>query len=511
MNLDPKSLIIHPFLFAIFPLVFIYSHNVHELPIKYIAIPILLTSFVIFLLLILLKWLFKNSTKAGIVLSFLLILFIVYGNLHTELFGVKIGGINIGSNTTLIIPFSIIFVLGIYYLVKTKNKLDKASTIFNAVSLTLIFIISLNAGIYFLENPEIKYSENLEVLLLPDVKQTNLHDIYYIILDEYAGSDSLEKDYDFDNSDFILELSERGFFIPSTSYSNYPNSLLSVPSSLNMQYLNFLSEELGTESKDRRLLVEIWNNNLVMKNLKSKGYHITSFYEGMGAGVAGSLSLLDERLCGDDYVNDDLKKELVMTYIPISYFHDQLLISETRSKLLCIFSELTEIKDRISQPIFVYAHMKIPHAPYVFDSDGNPVNFNHRTADRLTQKKYYLEQLIFTNKKIIETVDIILAKSQNPPIIIIQSDHGERTGIDWDNPTKEMIRQGLNNLNVYYLPNGTDSLYDSITPVNSFRVIFNEYFNADFELLEDKIYWQTQERPFDIKDVTEILMNVDNS
>jgi len=150
-----------------------------------------------------------------------------------------------------------------------------------------------------------------------------------------------------------LALSERDFYIPSTSYSNYPNTLLSVPSALNMQYLNFLGEEVGVESKDRRLVSEIWNNNLVMKNLKSKGYHITSFYEGMGAGVEGSPHLLDERLCGDDYVNDDLKRELVTTYLPLSYFYDELLISEVRSKLLCIFSELTEIKERTTQPVFV--------------------------------------------------------------------------------------------------------------------------------------------------------------
>ena len=42
------------------------------------------------------------------------------------------------------------------------------------------------------------------MLLLSDVEQTNLPDIYYIILDEYAGTDSLQKDFNFDNSDFYL-------------------------------------------------------------------------------------------------------------------------------------------------------------------------------------------------------------------------------------------------------------------------------------------------------------------
>jgi len=193
MKLDRKSLIIHPFLFAIFPIVFIYTHNIHELPIKFIVIPILLALFVIIVILLLLRLLFKSSTKAGIVLSFVLILFIVYGNLHTELFGFEIAGINIGSNTILVIPFSIIFGLGIYFLVKTKNKLENPSKLFSVVSITLILVVSLNAGLFYAQNPEIKHSENLEILSLPNVEQANLPDIYYIILDGYAGSTSLKK------------------------------------------------------------------------------------------------------------------------------------------------------------------------------------------------------------------------------------------------------------------------------------------------------------------------------
>ena len=500
---DLKSLIIHPFLFAIFPVVLIFSF-IYELPINYLALLILLISVVIFLLLILLRWIFKDSTKAGIVLSFLLILFIGFAYLHTELFGVEIGGINIGSYTALLIPFSIIFFLGIYYLIKTKNKLNNASKIFNIVSLALILIVVFYTGIYNSENMEINSSKNLELLVLPDVEQTNLPDIYYIILDEYAGSVSLQKEFNFDNSDFYSALSKRGFYMPSTNYSNYPYTLLSVPSVLNMQYLNFLSEELGTESTDASPLGELLEKNLVMQNLKSKRYHIVSFYAGTNA--AGSTLFVNEKLCVDQYILSELKG-LVMRFIPLSYSDSRQSYHDKRSEILCTFSEIPKIMDRISQPIFVYAHMSIPHDPYVFDADGNPVTFSSKTSDQSTEKKFYLEQLKFTNKKVIETVDAILSKSEKPPIIIIQSDHGERIGIDWDNPTKEMIRQGFNNLNAYYLPNdGKNSLYDSISPVNSFRVIFNEYFNADFELLDDKYYWlKSDERPYDLKDVTEIL------
>lgn len=498
-----KSLIIHPFLFIISPIVFILSY-VNEVPINYLVLPILLTSAIVLLLLVLLRWIFKSGTKAGIVLSFLLILLILYGYLHEKLFGVEIWGINVGSYATLLVPFSIVFFFGIYYLAKTKNKLNRATIICNVTSLGLILIVISSVGINGLVNSEIKHSEGLEVLSLPMGEQTDLPDIYYIILDEYAGSASLQKDFNFDNSNFYSALSERGFYVQSTSYSNYPYTMLSIPSSLNMQYLNFLGERLGVESTDTRPIIEILKNNLVMENLKSKGYHIVSFYAGTKA--ESSTQLVDEQLCGDEYAIYELMY-LMTKFTPVSYFQPIQTHHDKKGEILCTFSEISRIKDRISKPIFVYAHMMIPHEPYVFDTDGNPVTFNPEITDQSTKERLYLEQLKFANKKTIEAVDAILAKSKNPPIIIIQSDHGERTGIDWDNPTKEMIRRGFNNLNAYYLPNdGKNALYDTITPVNSFRVIFNEYFNADFELLDDKSYWlKSDEMPYDLKDVTEIL------
>ena len=59
-------------------------------------------------------------------------------------------------------------------------------------------------------------------------------------------------------------------------------------------------------------------------------------------------------------------------------------------------------------------------------------------------------------------------------------------------------------LNALYLPDdGAAELYDSMTPVNTFRVIFNTYFDTDFDLLEDRSYLATYEQPYDFLDVTD--------
>src|SRR6266849_1590823 len=54
------------------------------------------------------------------------------------------------------------------------------------------------------------------------------------------------------------------------------------------------------------------------------------------------------------------------------------------------------------------------------------------------------------------------------------------------------VEQVMHILNAYYLPGGGSSaLYDTITPANSFRVVFNYYFQAGLPLLEDKCYFST--------------------
>ena len=127
----------------------------------------------------------------------------------------------------------------------------------------------------------------------------------------------------------------------------------------------------------------------------------------------------------------------------------------------------------------------------------------------------YVEEYKELRKKILESIDEILLNSDTSPIIILQSDHGSEFP---DSASMEnKIREKMANFNSYYLPyGGEEILYDEITPVNSFRVIFNYYFNGDYDLLDDKSYWSLF-NPFEIneqsyfEDVTRLLENSDNN
>ena len=370
----------------------------------------------------------------------------------------------------------------------------------------ILLIISLIISYYIFfeivesKNSIMEFPNNFEMLLVEKTKEKNLPDIYYIILDEYAGTESLKHNFGFDNSNFYDHLTKKGFFISSNSYSNYPYTLLSIPSSLNMQYLDF-NNNMNESKKLMSQIRYITDNNLVMKNLSENGYYMTSFFAGKEA--IGNDDLIDEKICGERYF---------LSHNVAKIFSEERL-KEKRNEILCTFKKMVEIKDKTTQPIFVYAHFALPHDPFVLNANGDLQIFEETDSNYEESKKAYIEQLKFANKMTMDVIDDILLDSNRKAIIIIQSDHGERTKINWKNPTEEMIKQGLNNINAIYFPNTTNNFsYEKISNVNSFRIIFNEYFNTEFELLDDKYFWmESSTPPFNIIDVTKIIRNGDES
>ena len=353
-------------------------------------------------------------------------------------------------------------------------------------------------------NPiKVNSNEEYEKSLFYLSENFDRRDIYLIILDEYAGKKTLQKEFGYNNEKFYSELTKRGFFLPEINHSNYPYTKLSIPSILNMHYLNFLSDETIETSKNDSSIKAALEKNLVMQNLKNNGYEIFTFFTGGGA--TGSDSLVTKKFCSEffysEYISVSLKKI-------VPFFNDDYDPNFKRDRIECVFSTIPQISEN-ENPVFVYAHVLLPHGPYVFDSNGNHVE-TKEILDIDMEKNLYLEQLEYANKKIINVIDKIQKNSQNQPIIIILSDHGQRIGVDWQNPSQDMIIQSFNNLNAYYFPEKNIS-QESISPVNSFRLLFNEYFDTHFEILEDKNYWlQTDEYPYDFSDVTNLVKKMND-
>ena len=103
------------------------------------------------------------------------------------------------------------------------------------------------------------FSTSIEKNLLKNELKINenLPDVYYIILDEYPNNESLKKFYEFDNNKFLISLEDSGFYVIENSFSNYPMTIQSLSSSLNMEYLDRLTKDVDINSQNYRLLNEL--------------------------------------------------------------------------------------------------------------------------------------------------------------------------------------------------------------------------------------------------------------
>ena len=170
--------------------------------------------------------------------------------------------------------------------------------------------------------------------------------------------------------------------------------------------------------------------------------------------------------------------------------------------------------ERDDQPKFVFAHIFAPHPPFVLGRHGEAIypdrQYMYNDGSDFKQvaslDEYingYRDQLAFINTKLQTTIGLILSRSSEAPIIIIQADHGPGSMLDLRNLEKSNMWERMTILNAYFLPGGyTAQLYPGITPVNTFRIIFNHYFGGSFPLLEDKSYYSPVDDQFRFTDVT---------
>jgi hypothetical protein len=125
----------------------------------------------------------------------------------------------------------------------------------------------------------------------------------------------------------------------------------------------------------------------------------------------------------------------------------------------------------------------LPHRPAYLDRNGNPRMITGQDHLDRIHDSLYLEQLIYANTWIDSLAKAATTTQRTRPLVlIIEGDHGNRFA-KWGEAIRE---KHFMNLNTYYFPDKDYSmLYDSISPVNSFRVVLNKYFQAGLPLLKD--------------------------
>jgi phosphoglycerol transferase MdoB-like AlkP superfamily enzyme len=169
-----------------------------------------------------------------------------------------------------------------------------------------------------------------------------------------------------------------------------------------------------------------------------------------------------------------------------------------RDRTLLVFDRMDDIA-RLPEPTFAHVHVISPHPPFVFGPNGEhtyPPDFwnENREYPSDLYAKGYQNQLTFLNQKMLEAIDTLINESDTPPIIILQGDHGP-----WLQPKNKRLWI----LNAYYLPGHNDELYPTISPVNTFRVIFDAYFGGKYDMLPDISYFSPVPNLYEFSEISQ--------
>lgn len=387
----------------------------------------------------------------------------------------------------------------------------------NLVSTVLLTMPLVSIGIK-LVNSSTNWVPNTASRTVPansvDLDNSAKPDIYYIILDGYARSDTMKSIVEYDNHEFISFLEGHNFYIADESSANHNWTALSIASSLNMDYAHQLGLDLVYGNYPAVFVDPIRHSN-VRAQLESLGYQMVAFRSGY---IPTEIIDADYYFSPDPVVPDELVRPISLNAFEGTFlrttaglivwdwlgpearnwvgFRTDQPFDELRNIILYQIEQLHAIPE-IDEPTFTFVHIVSPHSPYLFgpngehlDPEGSFTLLDSVSQSGSTSKELYAGQAQYISNQITDAIAVIIRESGIPPIIILQSDHGPcLNAISCQDEDGDGLIQRFAILNAYHLPAGCENfLYPQISPVNSFRLILNCYFEMDYPLLEDHHY-----------------------
>lgn len=457
----------------------------------------------------------KNALLSSFITFLILLLFFTYGHVYDLLYTYQIAGIRLARNSILLSIFFLFFCIALVQFIRNKSLLIKLTPYINIVSATLfifpaIKILDYSISRFNLLPSDINPKNDGAQLIAPEENYNP--DIYLIVLDGYNRQDVLAGDFGFDNSDFIDELKNLGFYVAECSRGNYDHTNVALTSELNLDYMQNLIPDTFSGDYEARV-ASLFEKNVVIEELKRAGYEIYQFnnstYPWLNWSEVNSLKHAEENNVFTKSITPFEMMFLNTTAIKIFSLHfpeffeaeKKVEISRFDQKIhqeLFILDSLPSLAAK-SSPKFVNAHILITHTPFVFTKNGEMLDAKFREYP-LSEELYregYINQTIFLNNRLLPILKSLIQDSEDPPIIILQSDHGNKNDIG------NKVNRPNQILNAYYFPNDQATAYSNITPVNTFRLIFNSYFSTNFPLLDDISYKVTDLDNYTFEEVGE--------
>ncbi len=512
---------IHPLLFAIYPILALFVQNSREVRVAELRSPLFFAVLGVSAIWLLFGLLMRDFRKAGLVASLGVAFFFTVSQamgpanalagILSE-FWVNNAFPDI-DRLWVVIPEWIVLAIVAVVLARWRNDARTLTGFLDVFAIALVAMPALQVlsmgSVGAVPKPT---RQPVPFALGSQPLERKPPDIYYIILDGYARSDVMKSLFDFDNSGFLDRLESKGFYVARRSTANYCQTPLCLSSSLNSCYLDEMVKDLGTDQTE---LAQFIGKNDVVASLRPLGYRFVTFATGFDPTEHPEAdAYLSPHVLVSMFERMLIDMTPIQRILPMPRWEDQFTLA--RQRILYMLDHLPDVA-RDPAPTFTFAHFLCPHLPFVFGENGEDIgrrkyaytladgDRNHgrfRVPDDF--RRSYRAQAAYITRKVEETIDRLLAESPEPPIIILQSDHGSELYLDFNDVNHTDLHERMSILNAYYFPGGRyEGLNDRITPVNSFRVVLNTFFGAKLELLPDKSFFSTWNEPYKFIDVTE--------
>ena len=517
--------VLYPLLIAPYPVAALYAQNVSMAPWTELVAPVALVTAAAALVWLVIWLIVKEPARAGMLAVLAIVVFdtIVLATGRVNEFLMWVSGVWVTTDVRLwpplVMGLELVLAAFVAYFVMRLKEPRAWTTGLNIFSLFLIALPTFTAVKRWAQHP----SELIQAVRESDAppgavasahRVGRLPDVYYIILDGYARADVMRELYGLDEEPFLKRLESKGFYVARRSTANYCQTPLALSSSMNATYLNGL---MPAEWHETIAPLNGWTGDraAVARTLRGLGYRFVTFATSF---MQTEHPEAEFYLSPYGYFSPFHHMLLDLTPLaplaPVPQMRDSYTI--TRDQTLYVFDKVPQIA-RWGAPTFTFAHILSPHPPFVFGTNGEDVSrrdlpyrltdgerFREWYGDRDAYVAGYRAQAAFLTEKAERMIDQILANSPLPPVIILQSDHGSGLGLSTESVEQTDLHERMSILNAYYLPEkGGKAFYESISPVNSFRVVFNAYFGAGLELLPDRSYYSTWDEPYEFIDVTD--------
>jgi Sulfatase len=333
-------------------------------------------------------------------------------------------------------------------------------------------------------------------------------DIYLLLLDGHARPDVLRRVFGYDETGFVDDLESRGFHVAGQSRTNYALTVQVMASMFNMRPLQDIESVRPlldkTASRPAGSVIRTAiNDGPVLQRLRDKGYQLTALASSYEEPALRSVDRWIDTGELNEFEVNMFRRTILRPILPA--IAPDWVSSSYRNRVENEFKTLAALAaERSDRPRFVFGHLPTPHAPWVYNADGTARTVLDIDAmwaetpastglDKQTLMDGYAGQIAWTDRRLVQAIDEIVANSATPPVIIVFGDHGSWIGADGGD-----IRLRFLPLFAAHMPDGSRPFPDDIELVNLFPILFGELFGDDIPLAEGTPSYMFRKDEYDL-------------